>query len=121
MLCSLLVANEREYANIGEHLNVNPNQGSPDEARLSFGTSTQLQSIHVMPSLLFKLNGDVLAESVCRSRINAEVLKDSHCTVCDPEGLHLSDKACWTPRKAIVMLQKTSERTGVRTRCGYGI
>jgi len=97
------------FAQKAKNLSTDPGNDFPDEVRDYFGTGTQLQEMYITPSLLSKHDWDVLAESAKWSRLNAQVLRDTHWIGGDPGKLEVYGWAAWTPEKGIVTLRNPSD------------
>jgi hypothetical protein len=98
------------YAQKEKELSVDPGHDFRNEIRSYFGTGTQLQEMYITPSLLTKQNWDDLAEAAKWSRSNAAVLKDTHWVGGDPAALEVYGWACWTAKKAILILRNPSDK-----------
>ncbi len=98
------------YAEKAKNLSTDPGDDFPDEVHSYFGTGTQLQEMYITPSLLSKMDWDVLAETAKWSRANAGVLKDTHWIGGDPGRLEVYGWASWTPEKGIVVLRNPADR-----------
>jgi hypothetical protein len=81
-----------------------------DEVHSYFGTGTDLQELYITPALLSERDWDVLAEAARWSRMNAEVLKDTHWIGGDPAKLEVYGWASWTAAKGIVVLRNPADR-----------
>ncbi|MFH1919219.1 MAG: enterotoxin, partial [Planctomycetota bacterium] len=80
------------------------------EIRSYFATGTNLQELHIDPSLMTEKTWDVLAESAKWSRINADVLADTHWVGGDPEKGETYGWASWSKRKGILALRNPSDQ-----------
>ena len=98
------------FAEKAKNLSTDPGDDFPDEVHSYFGTGTQLQEMYITPSLLSKMDWDVLAETAKWSRANAGVLKDTHWIGGDPGRLEVYGWASWTPEKGIVVLRNPADR-----------
>ncbi len=98
------------YAKQHKHLDKDPGNDFRNEIRSYFGTGTQLQEMYITPSLLTEANWDDLAEAAKWSRVNAEVLKDTHWIGGDPAWLEVYGWASWTARKGILVLRNPSDQ-----------
>ena len=99
------------YARFRKPLSIDPSDDFRNEVRSYFGTGTQLQEMYITPSLLTEKNWDDLAEAAKWSRVNADVLKDTHWVGGDPAWLELYGWASWTPAKGILVLRNPSDET----------
>jgi len=98
------------YARDAERLGSDPKHDFADEVHSYFGTGTQLQEMYITPSLLSAQDWDVLAEAAKWSRLNADVLKDTHWVGGDPARLEVYGWAAWTPEKAIITLRNPNDK-----------
>lgn len=98
------------YAHYAERLGDDPAHDFADEVHSYFGTGTQLQEMYITPSLLSAADWDALAEAAKWSRVNAQVLKDTHWIGGDPARLEVYGWAAWTPEKAILTLRNPSDK-----------
>jgi hypothetical protein len=98
------------YAKDHRDLNKDPGNDFRDEIRSYFGTGTQLQEMYITPSLLSAQNWDDLAEAAKWSRVNSDVLKDTHWVGGDPAWLEVYGWGSWTPKKGILVLRNPSDR-----------
>jgi hypothetical protein len=80
------------------------------EIRSYFATGTNLQELHIDPSLTTEKTWDVLAESAKWSRSNADVLADTHWVGGDPEQGEIYGWASWSKRKGILALRNPSDQ-----------
>jgi hypothetical protein len=80
------------------------------EIRSYFATGTNLQELHIDPSLMTDKSWDVLAESAKWSRSNADVLADTHWVGGDPEKGEIYGWASWSKRKGILALRNPSDQ-----------
>jgi len=98
------------FAQSHKQLNKDPGNDFRNEIHSYFGTGTQLQEMYITPSLLTDANWDDLAETAKWSRVNAEVLKDTHWVGGDPAWLEVYGWASWTPQKGILVLRNPSDK-----------
>jgi hypothetical protein len=75
------------------------------EIRSYFATGTNLQELHIDPSLMTERTWDVLAESARWSRSNRRVLADTHWIGGDPAQGEVYGWASWSQEKAILSLR----------------
>ena len=80
------------------------------EIRSYFATGTNLQELHIDPSLMTENTWDVLAESAKWSRSNADVLADTHWVGGDPQKGEIYGWASWSKRKGILALRNPSDQ-----------
>jgi hypothetical protein len=99
------------YARFQQGLDRDPGNDFRNEVRSYFGTGTQLQEMYITPSLLTDHNWDDLAEAANWSRMNADVLKDTHWVGGDPGWLEVYGWASWAPRKGILVLRNPSDKS----------
>jgi hypothetical protein len=98
------------YAKFHKELDKDPGNDFRNEIRSYFGTGTQLQEMYITPSLLTAANWDDLAETARWSRMNADVLKDTHWVGGDPAWLEVYGWASWSPRKGILVLRNPTDK-----------
>ncbi|HWA83977.1 MAG TPA: enterotoxin, partial [Fimbriimonadaceae bacterium] len=98
------------YAQHAQHLNDDPGNDFRDDAHDYFANGTQLQEMYITPDLLTQQNWDDLAEAAKWSRVNADVLVDTHWVGGDPTKLEVYGWGAWCPRKAILTLRNPSEK-----------
>jgi hypothetical protein len=84
--------------------------GFKADVRAFFGSGTGLQELYIQPGKLTADDWKVLAEAAKWSRVNADVLVDTHWIGGDPARLEVYGYASWTPRKGIVMLRNPNDR-----------
>ena len=82
------------------------------EIRSYFATGTNLQELHIDPSLMTEKTWDVLAESAKWSRSNVDVLADTHWVGSDPEKGEIYGWASWSKRKGILALRNPGDQPG---------
>jgi hypothetical protein len=75
------------------------------EIRSYFATGTNLQELHIDPSLMTERTWGVLAESAKWSRSNRRVLADTHWIGGDPAQGEVYGWASWSKEKAILSLR----------------
>ena len=80
------------------------------EIRSYFATGTNLQELHIDPSLMTEKTWNVLAESAKWSRGNADVLADTHWIGGVPEKGEIYGWASWSKRKGILALRNPSDQ-----------
>jgi hypothetical protein len=95
------------------------NHGLPDDTdrivediRDFFASGTNCQELYITPSLLDARTWDVLAEAAMWSRINADVLVDSHWIGGDPAKGDVYGWASWSKRKGILALRNPKDEPG---------
>lgn len=93
------------YAQMNKRLNTDPGHDFANEVRSYFATGTQLQEMYITPSLLSNVDWDVLAEAANWSRVNTDVLRDTHWIGGDPGRLDVYGWAAWSPAKSIITLR----------------
>ncbi len=98
------------FAQKAPHLSDDPGADFSNEVRSYFGSGTQLQEMYITPGLLNAGDWDVLAEAAKWSRLNADVLKDTHWVGGDPRWLQVYGWAAWSAQKSIVTLRNPSDR-----------
>ncbi len=85
-------------------------QSVADEIWTFFGSGTNLQELYISPHLLTPNMWDELATAAKWSRVNADVLVDTHWIGGDPGFGEVYGWASWQPRAGIVVLRNPSER-----------
>jgi hypothetical protein len=80
------------------------------EIRSYFATGTNLQELHIDPSLMTESSWDALAEAARWSRANADVLADTHWIGGDPADGAIYGWASWSPRMGILALRNPSDQ-----------
>jgi hypothetical protein len=98
------------YAQHHPQLDKDPHDDFRNEVRSYFGTGTQLQEMYITPSLLSDANWNDLAEAAKWSRMNADVLEDTHWVGGDPGRLEVYGWASWTSRKGILVLRNPGDK-----------
>jgi hypothetical protein len=98
------------YARYAKGLDTDPGHDFRNEIRDYFGSGTQLQEMYITPALLSAADWDDLAEAANWSRVNADVLVDTHWIGGDPAELEVYGWASWSPRKGILVLRNPSDR-----------
>jgi hypothetical protein len=83
-----------------------------DDIRTFFASGTDCQELYVTPSLMTEQDWDALAESAKWSRINADVLIDTHWIGGDPAKGQIYGWASWSKRKGILSLRNPHEKPG---------
>ena len=82
------------------------------EIRSYFATGTNLQELHIDPSLMNETTWDALAEAARWSRSNADVLADTHWVGGDPAQGEVYGWASWSKRKAVLSLRNPNDQQG---------
>ncbi|WP_174575055.1 enterotoxin [Rhodanobacter sp. C01] len=98
------------YAQKNPRLNTDPGHDFANEVHSYFATGTELQEMYITPSLLSEQNWDTLADAAKWSRMNADVLRDSHWIGGDPGRLDVYGWAAWSPKKAILTLRNPDDK-----------
>ena len=81
-----------------------------DEVQSFFATGTQLQELYLTPKLLDHQNWDDLAAAANWSRVNADVLVDTHWVGGDPAKSEVYGWASWSPNKVILALRNPNDQ-----------
>lgn len=84
--------------------------GFKDDVRAFFGSGTGLQELYIQPGKLTGADWQVLAEAAEWSRVNADVLIDTHWIGGDPSKLEVYGYASWSPRLGIIMLRNPDDQ-----------
>lgn len=101
------------YATNASHLSVMSDDDFSSQVREFFGNGTQLQELYITPALLNQTNWDDLAEAANWSRLNADVLADTHWIGGDPGKGEVYGWAAWSPRLGILTLRNPSAKPAV--------
>ena len=98
------------YAKSAHNLNTDPDNDFASEVHAYFGNGTQLQEMYITPALLSKENWDAIAEHAKWSRINANILRDTHWIGGDPLRLEPYGWGSWSATGGIITVRNPSER-----------
>ena len=85
--------------------------GFKDDVRAFFGSGTGLQELYIQPDKLTSSDWAVLAEAAKWSRVNSDVLVDTHWIGGDPSRREVYGYAAWSARKGIIMLRNPDDRS----------
>ncbi|HEX7348575.1 MAG TPA: enterotoxin [Rhodanobacteraceae bacterium] len=91
-------------------LNAGSGAGFANGVRALFASGTDLEELHITPSLLSTHDWDVLADAAHWARANASVLEDTHWIGGDPGRLDVYGWAAWSPAKAFITLRNPDDR-----------
>ncbi len=80
------------------------------EIRSYFATGTNLQELHIDPSLMTERTWDALGEAARWSRSNTDVLADTHWVGGDPAQGEVYGWASWSKRKGILSLRNPDDQ-----------
>ncbi len=98
------------YATNASHLMTMSDDDFSSQVREFFGNGTQLQELYITPALLNETNWDDLAEAANWSRLNADVLADTHWIGGDPGKGEVYGWAAWAPRLGLLTLRNPSAK-----------
>jgi hypothetical protein len=98
------------YATNALHLTTMSDEDFSSQVREFFGNGTQLQELYITPALLNQTNWDDLAEAAIWSRLNADVLADTHWIGGDPGKGQIYGWAAWSPRLGILTLRNPTDK-----------
>jgi hypothetical protein len=101
------------YATNALHLATMSDADFSAQVREFFGNGTQLQELYITPALLNQTNWDDLAEAAIWSRLNADVLADTHWIGGDPGKGEIYGWAAWSPRLGILTLRNPTNKPAV--------
>jgi hypothetical protein len=101
------------YATNALHLTTMSDEDFSSQVREFFGNGTQLQELYITPALLNQTNWDDLAEAAIWSRLNADVLADTHWIGGDPGKGQIYGWAAWSPRLGILTLRNPTDKPAV--------
>jgi hypothetical protein len=80
------------------------------EIRAFFATGANLQELYTLPELMTPRTWDVLAEAAKWSRINSDVLADTHWVGGDPAKGEVYGWSSWSKTKAIIGLRNPDDQ-----------